>query len=709
MLFLAVPVQAKIDLPGISENNSVKPETTLHLKAKPGKTQTLAASAETVSDAASIQQSTTEASVSINSRTVTDDTLSVADTDTVQTVFKTDFTVESQNLSTVWLAVDSNLSTAEVIAAKPCVAFRALNIWGMPMKEARILAAHERNFIRNLRLSGISVSGMMGLIAIREGSYSEDFMKKYSTVDPLGRRITFDGSLHHGCLAHQEWRAELLSSFKILVDSGCNLVEIDQPALESWRGECYCNLCMENFRSYLEAKQAPEKLKEYYGINEIKKFDYREYLRGKKIDALGKSLAELSDGDRFALTTIGQEFFVFQIEDNLMNIARFLQDAREYARNRSVEVSIFGNIWGMAAEYLPPARYFDLLDVACDLVTPGDWNPDDKNVGPPRNSWVPVYKLASSFSSGKPLLSFLDTNGYQRGLKSFRGRCAFLDIISGEALGCGADFVFPLRNRTAPAQEEGFSSSEISSALCFYRENLSKFRKGSSLAEIAIFQNYPSRILDRFSLPYWGLSYLFLDNQLNFDTVFSGDGRIFADDLSVEKLSKYKLVFIPQSDFLTEHQEKVFWNYINSGGKVVFNGEKVFNHPNCAKVSESTYYSYYSIKDLKLETRILQAITTLLPNLSLKFDKKYAGLRSFPVESDGKKYLLLVNANYDKGKNAVIPFKDVTARCKVQTAPAKISYKTLAGKAGEISFLYRFNEIEFKLPEITDNMLITIE
>jgi len=452
----------------------------------------------------------------------------------------------------IWLAIDNSIDLSSIDSLRPYKGYRAINAWGINLKKANIIADSEKDFLRELQKRSIDYSGMFGLIAIKDGEYSTDFINKVATIDPLGNKITFDKVFHHGNPSSKLWQNKLISLADILLKSGCNMLEIDQPALESWRGESYDDKTISGFAKYLDEKYSTTELKNKFSIKNINDFDYRDFLKRKKINSIGKSLASLNEGDRLLLSPLGYDFFKYQIRDNRKNIFSILSSIRN---KKKKGLKLFGNIWGMASEYMPPAREFDILEVACDLITPWDWNPSNIDIGPPKNSWIPVYKLAKAFAPEKDILSFLDTNGYVKALKLFKNQYEFLTLLSSEALGSGVDFVFPLKNRVAPTQKKGFSELTIKKVIPFYRKNLKYFKNKDSYAKVGIFINYKPLIAERFSRQYWGLSYILMDNQVDYDVIFSGNGDIFADSLSLESLKKYKLIFVPHSDELSNHQK----------------------------------------------------------------------------------------------------------------------------------------------------------
>jgi len=590
---------------------------------------------------------------------------------------------------------------------KPFIAYRVLNVWGINSKKSKNIADSEKDFLNTLKANSIKYSGMLGLLAIKQGEYSEQFLKKIATVDPLGKMITFNKYYHHGNPSSPLWQGELEKIFKVLVDSGCSMIEIDQPALESWRGESYDDNTIKNFNKYLSSKYTTTELFDRFGIKDLNDFDYRNFLKNKEINSIHKNLAELNEGDRLALSPLGYDFFYFQIKDNRKNIYKLIDSIKDYSNSSGEQVKIFGNIWGMAAEYMPPASKFDYLDVACDIITPWDWNPSDLNIGPPDNSWIPVFKLARAFDKDKEIISFLDTNGYIRALKVFKNQEDFLGILSSEALGCGTNFVFPLCNRVAPKQKKTFSKEAIEKLIPFYRKNLSLFKNSKSYAKVAIFLNYKPLIAERFSRAYWGLSYILLDNQIDYDVIFSGDGDIFDDNLSLNTLNKYKLVFIPHFDLISKKQKQVFRKYIENGGKIISTGNSVINSKSFA-VLNADFFSYYLRKNQKIASRTMLAISTLFPKLPIKIKETVKGLRIFTSYTDHNLNLLLVNSKYDKKSNSIIPIKNISLRISIKNKPSSVILFDRTGKKTKLKFKYRYNEIELNGINIQNTGLIKI-
>jgi len=113
--------------------------------------------------------------------------------------------------------------------------------------------------------------------------------------DPTGRHENLDGQKnmpswmvtfkpphYTGCCNHPAFRELFFQAAKQLVDSGVDLLHVDDWAMNaSWvmhGGVCFCEPCRAGFRAWLQQRLTPAELAEL-GISDISSFDYREHLR----------------------------------------------------------------------------------------------------------------------------------------------------------------------------------------------------------------------------------------------------------------------------------------------------------------------------------------------------------------------------------------------------------------------------------------------
>jgi|GEM_PF-6030368 len=404
----------------------------------------------------------------------------------------------------VWMAYDVyNEPIGKVIEIHPDWVFRVLNIWGNTLEEAKRYSRDARPLVKRLSEKGIRSSSMIGGISV-DAQDDKKFIEEAAARNPLGEITGVDDLVLHGCYNRETWRDRLNEFFDIAIKSGVDAIELDQPAQEHWRGECYCNECNSEFTEWL----IDSKKKDV-----SKKFDYVEFLRGRR-------LAHINEGDREIVSPYGQLYWEYQIARDSRNVSALSEEF--LSKNR--DNLFFGNSWGLAGEYIPSVHSYTNIDIAGDMRTPWIWEPDSDRFGAPYNSWIPVVKLARAIDSGKPILSFLDTYPYEKVLEEHKDRKdQILSQFASEMIASGAEFVFPYSNRVAYKQIEGFGRKAIEDYIKFIKNNREFFRDRSSKAPILLIVDEKITELKRFYKQYWAIAYYILDSSLDYDVIFRKD------------------------------------------------------------------------------------------------------------------------------------------------------------------------------------------
>ncbi len=402
--------------------------------------------------------------------------------------------------STTWVAYDFFKESRDTFLLLDAdVAFRVMNLWGITHENALKYAEDTKDIIKFLNENGRKTSAMLGGISISSQD-SELFKERAGARNPLGHLVYIDDKTLHGCYNRKEWQDFLNKLLDILASNKVDFVELDQPAQEHWRGECYCDVCINGFTEYLKKN----------GKSQQSNFNYVNYLHGIR-------LAHVNEGDREMYSPLGQDYWRYQIEKDNNNVKKLVDNFRK----KHSGIKIFGNSWGLAGEYIPAVSSYDYIDIAGDLRTPWLWEPSHQLFGSPYNSWIPVVKMAQSLSD-KKILSFLDTYPYERVLKDFKSeKDEILNIFAAEMLASGAEFVFPYSNRVAYNQYDEFSKRNIRNFLTFIKTNNDLFGKRNTDSDILVTAPQEKVITKRFFKQYWAVCYYLLDNGYDFDFKWS--------------------------------------------------------------------------------------------------------------------------------------------------------------------------------------------
>lgn len=539
------------------------------------------------------------------------------------------------------------------------VIFRAVNVWGSDLKEAAEVIEESRVLIEAAHKENIKVSAMLGMLAVFPRSYSEEFIDSNATRDPMGRLIRIDESFYHGCLENEGWRDYFKELLSILVDAGIDIIEIDQPALETWRGECYCNHCMKAFRNWLTKKYTSDQITNLLRIKDISLFDYRDYLKAT-------GLAGLSEWDRLHSSRFGHEYWLFQVSNNLKRVQEVAEFAKAAAREKDRELLIFGNVWGLASEYIPVATIFDIVNVAGDLRTPEIWEPSPVRTGPPWVSWIPVFKIARAIAEERMMLSFLDTRGLELAVERFKKLGDLASVIIPEAFFSGVNYAFPYRNRVAHPLERHYPFEPLLE-ISDYLDKVQPLLKGRTNADIAVMVPFSSLLWQRFSKDYHGTARILMDEHRLFDVIFTGDGQIIPDKFSLSDLKKYKVLIMPDCYSITPSQQKVITEFLDNDGVVIASGGlDLSDSLGYQKAEEKTSlasdkrilhfrgeaFKYAAERNETIRTAYTRLLDTALPEKHIELsgvsNARLDNIRVERWQNSNETVVCLVNANHSR-------------------------------------------------------------
>ncbi|MCK9224462.1 MAG: hypothetical protein M0R46_00310 [Candidatus Muirbacterium halophilum] len=408
------------------------------------------------------------------------------------------YTVENNE---IWVAFDffnEKFTDFETIDAD--VAFRVLNIWGNTLEEGNRYADDIEQTVQKIHKIGRKTSGMFGGISISSKD-EKSFIEKAGARNPEGIITSVDSLTLHGCYNRLEWQKRLKEIYKIFSKHNIDYMEMDQPAQEHWRGECYCDVCIKDFEKYLHKNNI---------IPKTNPFNYIDYLMKKRIH-------NIREGDRERYSEFGSYYWQFQIEKDWKNVGRLTLDFK----NINPLMKFFGNTWGLAGEYIESVKFYDMTNVAGDMRTPFIWEPARDRFGPPYNSWIPAVKIAHSLGN-KNIISFLDTYPYERLLKEHKEDKDYVfNIVASEFLASGATFVFPYSNRVAYNQYGEFNKFNLRRFMSFIKNNREFFEKRKTNPQILLKASKQQTILTRFHKQYWAIAYYLIDNGLDYDFAFT--------------------------------------------------------------------------------------------------------------------------------------------------------------------------------------------
>jgi hypothetical protein len=414
----------------------------------------------------------------------------------------------------------------------------------------------------------------------------------YSGIDLNGDPIQYeDPPAFVGCTNQHGWQDYLRSRMMQAVDMGADgFIIDDQEGTSRWvsgtpsgmaglyngPGGCFCDQCEAGFREYLAEHYSPEEL-QALGVEDIDSFDYSEYLteRGWTIEALGDESRKF-EGWQHPLPEITaplyEEYYHFQEQEVLAFLDELEGEIRAYARdNYGKEIS-----WSVVMSAVnygthPFIPYFD-RNVA-GIFTFGY---------PPAGTESYQYRLGyEMFDAPRirevprdPVLVAVVNQYHPDNLLLIKNAVAYASQgawnESGYFVEEGAD------------EDEIQSSFHIDSELkadynTFYLDNaeLFDFENTSSLADVGVVYASASihYDLNAHINSFYGICEILDDLHLQYDPLVAGDGLALEDQLTLESLQNYGMVFVPQAIALTDQQVQALLDYTSAGGTLVALGD----------------------------------------------------------------------------------------------------------------------------------------
>jgi len=386
-----------------------------------------------------------------------------------------------------------------------------------------------------------------------------------------GRMINLDGNpVPYGdygddnwvfCEATPAWHNFLLRAVLLAIDAGAEVMVYDTPqGLE----RCFCPYDIQGFRDYLKNKYTPEELAAL-GITDIDNFDYGQYLRDAGWTASSLNSA-CNSGQTSDIPLWDSEWIPYQEFQLRQHWASLVDSARVYAQQRyGRDIHFAFNLsgWGGAIWKLARWSSFTWIEIFYDDM-----------IYPQRELTIPLVKVCEA--AGRPLNPM--TSPTEPFSTSDLGRLQIAELYSNGGIGGPGISSHPQNQLMIPyfqlvqfhpelfdAQPDG--EMAVLYALASARHDIS--------AEIA----------------FNGAGYLLSDLHRTFDALFAGDGDWMDDELTVNKMSRYCTVFIPNQAYLTETQAAVILDYIAQGGMVLSTGQVALYDPDGNPGSWSTLQS----------------------------------------------------------------------------------------------------------------------
>jgi hypothetical protein len=374
------------------------------------------------------------------------------------------------------------------------------------------------------------------------------------------------------------WREYLKAVIRIQIDAGVDGIQLDEaelPITSFQYGGCFCRDCMKGFRQYLKdlpEEQLPEELR---GID-LETFHYGEWL--------------LAQGYDFKTSREGAPIFWEYHRYQTRQIARYFSEladyARQYAAEKGRKVLVSGNFFNLVA------HWYYAMEPTVDLIIT-----EMRNTRFRQPAW---YRYVAGFAAGKPVIVAENPYGgvvpdLVQMLKVGRGYDLFRMSLY-EAAALGANMTVPYGAWMGSAIQDSFHPPhelcvEIQTFLADH-ENLYSHKTCSETAVVysveTEFQRESGRGIfadNRYNKdtsetgPFWQACEALSDAVQPYDVLFFPDGDLRPDTPTLDTLSQYRTLILPDCRYVTNAQSQLLQDYLANGERVLVMGELGANLP----------------------------------------------------------------------------------------------------------------------------------
>jgi hypothetical protein len=331
---------------------------------------------------------------------------------------------------------------------------------------------------------------------------------------------------------------------------------------------------MKQFRAYLQELPADQLPPELKGAD-LASFHYGAWL--------------LERGYDFKTSRESTPLFWHYLRFQRGAIARYFGEladyAREYARSKGREVLVSGNFFNLFDQYYA-------LEPKVDLIIT-----EMRNTTYRQPSW---YRYVAGFCGGKPVVVVENPYGgvvpeLVDQLKVGRGYDRFRMSLY-EAAALGANMSVPYGAWMGSVIEDSFHPPhdlcvEIQRFLAeherlfsprSYAEVAVVFSVESDFQRVArrdLFADNRANISGGEAIPFWQVGQALSDAAQPYDVVFFPDGSLRPDTISADQLRQYRVVILPDCQFLSAAQAEALRGYLDDGGRLLALGAPGANLP----------------------------------------------------------------------------------------------------------------------------------
>ena len=518
-----------------------------------------------------------------------------------------------------------------------------------------------------------------------KGEKVGDFLEEFKSTSLEGRNIlsnwlmapNHDHKCYSPCCNKISYRRYMMRDVEIMIDAGAGGLHIDEYDTQKHvlhNAGCFCDECMDQFRTYL--KENDISLPEDAGCS-IDEFDYRQYLLGKGYK--DEDLLAFNANDRWNIPLYRN--FVDMSMDGIERVVRELSThAKEYAkRTRGDEnFPVTANLFQCFPIAWKCKKYLDLLAG------------EKTDIRLRQDGW---YKYAFGWLNGKDVCFVEDPNAYVRDMivdikNGINDRCILFLL---EPIAHGFHVAFPYGSWLQNQVKDAFwpDLRMVKKLGAWLDENTDLFPKNPQ-ADIAVVYDLNSAYENLWTEPddtgatstYNKIQKVDLTGveELGKQGAFSADGTFpqffrlvqkLSDEhvlynviyespdekLTPEKLAGYRTVVVPDAFLMDEETTKVLNDWKAAGGELITLSRKAEALDACACYEKNGWDALAA--DLKAKPA----------RICMQDSPKYG----ISLQDNGEANVLhIVNYNFNEETHRIDPLDEVSFTAAFDTANVEI-------------------------------------
>ena len=378
------------------------------------------------------------------------------------------------------------------------------------------------------------------------------------------------------------WREYLKAIIRIQIDAGVDGIQLDEaelPITSFQYGGCFCRDCMKGFRDYLKALPA-DQIPPALGGVDLETFHYGEWL--------------LAQGFDFKTKREGAPIFWEYHRCQTRQITRYFGEladyARQYAAEKGRKVLVSGNFFNLVAHWYYP------MEPKVDLIIT-----EMRNTRYRQPAW---YRYVAGFAAGKPVIVAENPYGgvvpdLAQMLKVGKGYDLFRMSLY-EAAALGANMSVPYGAWMGSVIQDSFNPPhDLCVEIQRFIADHEHLYSSKTFSETAVvysveteFQRESGRGIfadNRYNVetseigPFWQACEALSDAVQPYDVLFFPDGDLRPDTLTVDTLSQYRTLILPDCRYLTQPQCQLLQDYLAKDGRLLVMGDLGSNLPQTAR------------------------------------------------------------------------------------------------------------------------------